>query len=198
MLKNLTNPDLVYKCGSNSEVQFYELSIMDRISREIVYQTKPFLNLKNCVDFKKDLFKTEVTGPSVLQQGVSYQFTISLERRADNLTFTPRTADKGLVFEPLQIVFLDYNDFNLTFLISVRPTAQEGNHTISFEKVEGPPGTENQYVPIIPFTVLVLPANNTNLPTPKVIISNLYVDTIGFPIIVPVKLTSKASNLMYL
>jgi hypothetical protein len=207
-LINLVNPDIAQICPPGS---FFEVRLIDSIARDVVLQSSVLVapSLPPCLKFTNTLYGVDVRGASVLMAGISYEYTLTISRAANGLSFTPSASVLGIQFTPQRI---DFNDFSAgttaTFRVQVLPSVQPGQYTLRFDKSEPSP---EQYLAVVPFTVTVLAiggsssgtSDDSSSPsvlqsTPTVTVKDVQVDTIGYPINVPVVLSAPAANLMYL
>lgn len=144
-------------------------------------------NNKDCVLFTNRLYTVRVEGNSVINSGTVANYTIILEKPADNLTITPSTTSSAITFEPASIVFSNYTTNVTTFVMKAAPSLT-GNYTIRFTKTEGPAGTF--YNDFSDMNVSVVTPSNPYY------ISFTPIDTksIGLPITLPIILTPTSSN----
>ena len=177
---------------------------MDVIAKEIIKATTPLQDSINCLPFIKALYQVNVTGPTILKPGLSYKYIVDLEEPADGLKFSPlalnvetrKPVSDKITFDPQILQFDSFMETTANLYIQVKADTTPGKYEIQLTKTEL--GTVF-YLSVVPFTVQVVSlVDMANDQKPSVNIKEVDVDTIGFPIIVPVTLSQVPSNLMYL
>jgi len=89
------------------------------------------LDLKNCVNIKKDLLWIRYEGRKNVIPGLVYKYTISIERPANGLTISPIIiGTQGITFTPNSVTFADYSKANLTIDVSVKTSVSQGTYLI--------------------------------------------------------------------
>lgn len=217
-IDNLVNPTAATSlCASVAAGTggFFDVRLIDAIARNVLQQSSlgAAAALPPCLHFVNALYDVTVSGPTVLMAGISYTYTVQLERAADALTITPSASAPGVQFAPQVIAFTDFSQGTTAqVMVQVLPSVAAGQYTLTFAKSEPSPP---EYLPVVPFTVTVLPISgggggtataaaattttvNSLVQTPTVTVQQVQVDTIGYAINVPVVLSAPAANLMYL
>ncbi|KAL4505422.1 hypothetical protein ABPG72_002484 [Tetrahymena utriculariae] len=198
----LINPNLQYSCQANDINQF-KIKIFNWNSGDILFVTSPSIDDKNCISFVRNYFNIDVSGPLVVNPGLSYKYTITLEKPADSLVIIPNSPTGSILFDPQVIDMSNFISSQATFTIKYRSDLLPSNYVITFSMQQK---QQNQtqtlvlpptfYLPVLPLNVNVVNVDSSTQPTIKV--ENLSADSIGYPIRVPVTLSAAPASALYL
>ncbi|KAL4456555.1 hypothetical protein ABPG74_000662 [Tetrahymena malaccensis] len=198
----LINPNLQYSCQANDINQF-KFKIFDWNSGDILFVTSPSIDDKNCISFKKNYFDIDVTGPLLVNPGLSYKYTINLEKSADSLVIIPNSPTGSILFDPQVIDMSNFVSSQATFTIKYRSDLLPSNYVITFsmqQKQQSQTQTlvlpPTFYLPVQPLYINVVNVDSSTQPTIKV--ENLSSDSVGYPIRVPVTLSAAPASALYL
>lgn len=134
VFNKLINPNLEYTCSSNDSNQF-EFKLIDWNSGDILFVSSPSIDDKNCLSFKKESFDINVIGPLVVNPGLSYAYTVTLEKLADNLIIRPVSPVAGIIFDPETIDMSNFSSLTANFYIKYRSDILPNNYVITFELI---------------------------------------------------------------
>lgn len=73
----IANPDSVFDC--KTQKSYYDTKIIDVLSNNLLYMTSSSVDDRSCVTFLRDLYEIKLFGPTILNPGLSYDYTIQLE-----------------------------------------------------------------------------------------------------------------------
>ncbi|EAR88802.2 hypothetical protein TTHERM_00262980 (macronuclear) [Tetrahymena thermophila SB210] len=202
VFNQLINPNLQYSCQANDINQF-KFKIFDWNSGDILFVTSPSIDDKNCISFVKNYFSIDISGPLVVNPGLSYKYTITLEKPADSLLIIPNSPTGSILFDPQVIDMSNFVSSQATFTIKYRSDLLPSNYVVTFSMQQN---QQNQtqtlvlpptfYLPILPLNINVVNVDSSTQPTIKV--ENLSADSIGYPIRVPVTLSAAPASALYL
>lgn len=128
----MTNP-----CSYSSvSRKYFNFKIID-IRNNIVLSSSDNPDQAECLTFTRDKFAIYFKGPTNLARGLSYTYTVSVERPASSISLEVYTKDTGIVFDPSVITFEDYETTtNKTFTASVKYASSLGTHKFTLIKTE--------------------------------------------------------------
>ena len=176
------NPNISLNCTASP---IFHLSLYNYKFNNIIAST--VLNNKDCVLFTNRLYTVRIEGNSVINSGTLANYTVILEKPAENLTIVPTTTSSAISFEPASIVFSNYSTNVTTFVVKAA-TSLTGNYTIHFTKTEGLTGTFYNDISDLNISVVAVSLKK------KISFSSIDTKSVGLPITLPIKLTPMSSN----
>lgn len=81
---SLINPNVQHTC-TTADVNQFLVKIINWNSGDILFISSPSIDDKNCVSFNKNKFDINIAGPLTVFAGLSYTYSIALEKKADQL-----------------------------------------------------------------------------------------------------------------
>ncbi|KRX03573.1 hypothetical protein PPERSA_04125 [Pseudocohnilembus persalinus] len=193
-LENIINPAQSLDCTNDS--QTFKVIFLDKISNQFLVSSDSLLNNQDCLKFQGSLFDIQIQGSKIVNPGFSFTYKVIIEEKADGLILTPTSEfNSYFTFEPSEIKFDDYYLDQIGLVISVKEGTPEQNITIYFQK------TEQQglfYKPVLPLQIEILQISAENANVPIIEIGNVNTETIGYPIFIPIIVSSPPSFLIYL
>eukprot|EP00828_Plagiopyla_frontata_P041586 TRINITY_DN5975_c0_g1_i1.p1 TRINITY_DN5975_c0_g1~~TRINITY_DN5975_c0_g1_i1.p1 ORF type:complete len:3014 (-),score=332.15 TRINITY_DN5975_c0_g1_i1:53-9094(-) len=143
MISEMMNPLIETTCSTTSssltnQFQFYEIQLINLKNGDIISRNYQANDMKNCVEFVKDLYAIKISVDKKVYPGFSYILTITLEQPYDGILLVPQIASTNhrITFNATKVQFNDFIHSTQDLLMIVDKSAKPGNYSIKWTKTE--------------------------------------------------------------
>ncbi|KAL4455552.1 hypothetical protein ABPG73_002585 [Tetrahymena malaccensis] len=138
-IQYLTNPQTTNPCiqpSSQLTNNYFQFKIID-LTQNVVINNSKQEDKSLCLQFAKNKFNINLSGPTNLVKGITYNFNVTIEMPANSISLEPYTDDNNIIFNPTLLLFENFDKQTTKQLqVKVLYKAQSGTHTIQFRKIE--------------------------------------------------------------
>lgn len=175
---------------------YFRVKIMNVLSNDILFETSATVDASTCMTFSSLRIPIAVQYPLKMSAGLIYNFSFTITKPAINLKVIPYCQSIGVSFLPQQVSFSNYSLLQQNSEVYLRSDMAAGIYTVTFTKLES--STQTFFRNILPVQITVVKFDNTSNQVPSINVTSMVTSTIGYPVVVPVRLSSPASIQMVL
>jgi hypothetical protein len=175
---------------------YFRIKIMDLTSNDILFETSAIVDSSTCMTFSVIRIPIVVQYPLKMSAGLVYNITFTITKPAINLKVVPFCSSVGVSFLPATVSFNSYSLLQQNTEIFLRSDMAAGTYTVNFTKTES--STQTFFRNILPVEITVVKFDNSSNQSPTIAVQAMVASTVGYPVVVPVVLSTPASIQMVL
>jgi hypothetical protein len=176
---------------------FFIVRIMEVVSNAFLFESSSVVDNSNCLTFSSLRIPITIEYSLIMVAGLTYNITYGLTKPAANLKINAYINNQtGFAFSPSLVEFNDYYTLSNSTTLYLRSDISAGTYTIMFNKYES--DSKTFFRNILPITITVIKASQTNFISPTISIRSMSVSTIGYAIQIPIDFSMPSSTEMTL